>query len=225
MRLTRAYLAGLGTTGSLLAAAVCAVVFTSAVVAFKGRLPTPSNGPTSGSISVAGPSVAFDRAGTQIVALRAAGAAVAVAPTRVILAAASAPTGGPTSGAGGPPVSRSTLVPVGPVPVVALAVPHPSAASASATPSSPPSGPSSVVVSSGNGSPVLGTRNTLAGTVDQTTATVGGIVQSTTGTVGPVVGQVSPPVGQAVPTTGQTVGGVLGDLGHALGVALRAGGG
>lgn len=220
MRLTRAYMAGLGTTGSLLAAAACTVVFTGAVITFQGGLPVPSIGPTYGSISVGAHSVPLDRPGARIVAARAASAAAAVAPTPAALAAGTAPALNGVAGHRLP----------GPVPGVPLgrrpAGADGGASAPVAAPSVPPSsGASPVPASPGDGSPALSAGDSLAGTVERTTSTLGGAARGATGTLGQTLGQVSPSVGDGVTGTGQALGGAIGDLGRAVGGALRGGGG
>src|SRR3954469_18130025 len=81
MRTTRALIAGLGTTGSLVAAAACVFLVASAVIAFKGWPGTGFTDRIDNLFVTDEPPVAWDRPGTTAVAAGAGTAAAAVAGT------------------------------------------------------------------------------------------------------------------------------------------------
>ncbi len=207
MRTTRALFAGLGTTGSLVAAAAGVFLVVSAVIAFKGW---PGTGFTDRIDSLfvkdAPPPVAWDKRGTQVAAASAGTAAAAVAAT------AAGPTFG-TPGVvlgdnGGAQRGGTVRLPGGTLV------------------STGPSGPGTVT---GGGQGSGGTlpslpgpdtspvQNGAADTVQQTGSTLGNTVQQTTGTVGNTVGG---PAGDTVTQTGNSVGSTVDNTTKAAGDLL-----
>jgi hypothetical protein len=207
MRTTRALFAGLGTTGSLVAAAAGVFLVASAVIAFKGW---PGTGFTDRIDSLfvkdAPPPVAWDKRGTQVAAASAGTAAAAVAGTAA----------GPTFGAPGVILGNNggaqrggavrlpggTLVSTGPSGPGTVGTPT---TGGGALPSLP--GPDT--------SPV---QNGAADTVQQTGSTLGNTVRQTTGTVGNTVGG---PAGDTVTQTGNSVGSTVDNTTKAAGDLLR----
>jgi hypothetical protein len=212
MRTTRALFAGLGTTGSLVAAAAGVFLVASAVIAFKGW-PGTSFTDRIDSLFVkdAPPSVAWDKRGTQVAAAGAGAAAAAVARTAA----------GPTFGTPGVVLGNNG----GAQPGGTVRLPSGTVVSTG------PRGPGTVAPATGSdqgggGStlpslPVPDTtpaQNGVADTVEQTGSTVGSTVQQTTDTVGSTVGG---PVGDTVKQTGDTVGGTVDNTTNAVGDLLR----
>lgn len=218
----RAYLAGVGTTGSLLAGAVLMFIVASALVAFRGWPhvgPQPSPGEVLVSPQAASPSGS---------------------PTgrRLALISATAPIGGgapaaglvpgalPGLGRSGPPSTRrsigkpaSTSIPVGTPPATGGLPPSSCVvggcgSTSSATPGSGPAQQATQVVQRAAGS--LGTVLTGAG------GRVGTVVQQTTTTVGGAIQGTSPPAGGAVNGAGSGVAKAIGGATQTIVGALSA---
>ncbi len=230
-RATRAYLAGIGTSGSLLAGAALMFIVASALVAFHGwpqvaAQPSPgevvvSPRSASAAISPVARRLAFITAAP---APRGAGAAGAAGHGHALTGAGrtvgsgtrhsiggQSPTARPGGGAAGPGAGGSSGSPScgangcgstpAPNPITGSAVPHPVQQRVHQ---------------------VLGTLGNVVGGVG---GAVGSTVQQTTSTVGGAAGTVSPTVGGAVSNTGsgaakaingvtQTLTGVLSVLDH-----------
>ena len=204
MRTTRAFIAGVGTTGSLLAAAACVFLVASAVIAFNGW---PGTGFADRIDSVFvddAPPVAWDQPGTDAVATGAATASGAV------LASAAGPTfgtpgvvlGGDGTALRGTPVRlpNGTIV---------------------NTATGTPVGPGGVTGSPGQVDPPIidpgQAQNQLADTVRQTGSGVGQTVRETTRGVGNTVGG---PAGNAVTQTGNEVGNTVDNVTNTAGSLL-----
>ena len=200
MRATRGYLAGFGTSGSLLAGAAAMFVLASAIVAFQGW-PQVGGQPAPVSVSVRSASVgsAPSRAGRLLTAATARGAATAVAgtaangaaPGRVAqpghvagLGRGAQPAGGPSSG--GTPVANSPGS-------IASQNAAPSVCSSCAQPVSPPP-----AVQSAGG--------TVAQSVSSTGQSVGSSVSNTAGSVASGLSGTSPTAANAVGSAGSTAG-------------------
>jgi hypothetical protein len=202
MRTTRAAIAGLGTTGTLVAAAACIFLVASAVLAFRGW---PGLGLANriGNLFVNdAPPVKWNVPGTRAVA---AGAGVAAG------AVAAAPSGapfGPGAGTpdGGPPTDGGpTRSPTGPVVTggptdgggsAASTGLNPALPCASCTPPAPPN----------PGAAVQQASHTVSQTVRDTTSTAGNAVGGS--------------VGSAVSGAGQSLGGTLDSAGGSAGQLL-----
>jgi hypothetical protein len=214
MRTTRAFLAGLGTTGSLVAAAACVFLIASAVIAFRGW-PGAGFADRVESLFVNDePPVAWDQPGTQAVAAGATTAAGAVAATAA----------GPTFGAPGLVLTDDGTAQRGGV------VRLPDGSQVSTGPSGPgtiPGTGSGVPAVPGTGSlpevPAVGdgsAQNNVADTVEQTGSGVGRTVRDTTQGVGNTVGG---PVGDTVTNTGNQVGNTVDNVTSGVGDVLRPG--
>jgi hypothetical protein len=203
MRTTRALIAGLGTTGSLIAAAAGVFLVASAVIAFKGWPGTGFTDRIDNLFVTDEPPVAWDRPGTQAVAAGAGTAAAAVAPAAA----------GPTFGTPGAILSGggSTLRGVRSVTTGTTTLP----------PSGGGDGSGGDTGGPGDGQPLPNpsqTQNTLAGTVQQTGSGLSGTVRNTTDTVGNTVGG---PVGDAVKQTGNNVGNTVDNTTQTVGGLLK----
>ena len=208
MRTTRALFAGLGTTGSLVAAAAGVFLVASAVIAFKGW---PGTGFTDRIDSLfvkdAPPPVAWDKRGTQVAAASAGTAAGAVAGT---------PTG-PTFGTPGVILGDNGGARRGGVvrlPGGTLVSTGPSGPGTVGTPTIGGGGTLPSLPGTGTG-PV---QNGAADTVQQTGSTLGTTVRQTTGAVGNTVGG---PAGDTVTQTGNSVAGTVDNTTKAAGDLLR----
>src|SRR3954453_7948717 len=212
MRTTRALFAGLGTTGSLVAAAACVFLVASAVIAFKGW---PGTGFTDriDNLFVRDQQrqVAWDKPGTAAVAAGAGVASGAVAGTP---AGPTFGTPGTVLGNNGSAVRGGTAR----LPGGTLVSPGANGPATIAAPS----------IGGGGGSvPVPGVdsapaRNGVADTVQNTGSAVGNTVRQTTGNVG---GSVGGPVGDTVSNTGNAVGNTVDNTTKAVGGVLRGGDG
>jgi hypothetical protein len=205
MRITRAYIAGIGTTGSLVAAAAAVFLVASAVIAFNGW-PGTGFADRIDSIFVNDePAVAWDQAGTAAVATGAGTAAGAVTGTPA----------GPTFGEPGLLLADDgTVLRGGPVRL-------PDGTIARDLPAGSVTIPGTGGGAAGDGSPVpdVGpTRNQLADTVEQVGGNAGHTVRDTTRRAGNVVGG---PAGSTVTHAGDTVGGTVDQVTSAAGDLLR----
>jgi hypothetical protein len=209
MRNTRALIAGLGTTGSLVAAAACVFLVTSAVIAFKGWPGTGFTDRIDNLFVKDQPPVAWDKPGTQAAAASAGAASAAVAGTPagptfgtpgVILG-----NGGGTVNGGTVRLPGGTLVSTGSNGPGRVGPFNPSGPSNPGIPSLPPvdTGPA---------------QNGAADTVQQTGSTVSRTVRQTTDTVGSTVGG---PVGDTVKQTGNVVGNTVDNTTKGVGDLLR----
>ncbi len=216
MRTTRAFIAGIGTTGSLVAAAACVFLVASAVIAFKGWPGTGfSDRIDNLFVRDQAQPVAWDRSGTAATAAGAAAGAGAVAGT------AAGPTFGTPGvilGNNGAAVRGGTVrLPGGTL--VSTGANGPGAVSSPGGQSS--GNPSVPSLPSVGGVDTQPARNGVADTVQNTGSTVNNTVHNTTDTVGNTVGG---PVGDVVKNTGSTVGQTVDNTTKGVGDLLRGGG-
>lgn len=201
VRTTRAYIAGFGTAGSLLAGAAVVFVLASAVVSFQGW-PQLENHPSAPALVRAGTHASVDLTGPRRIAAvlaaqhvptgaagRVSGGAVARTPV------SPAPTSSSVSTAGGPQISvlagsRPSITPLAP------AGPRPGCASAC------------------GGGPSAGG---LAGTVQQTTGALGGTVAGAGASLGSTVNGVANALGGAVNGVSSSLAGTVRQAGQVLG--------
>jgi hypothetical protein len=207
MRTSKAVFAGLGTTGSMIAGAICVFALASAVVAFNGWPSSSAN--RNSTMFVAQRS--WDLAGLKAVAASAAPAAATVVPTPqgpVVAQAFSTSPGTPasSSSSSAPPANSSFR---------STTISRPLTPEISTPDSAFPPLPELPDVSN--------TTSEVASTVSGTTGSVGKVVQGTTQTVGNVVNGVSKPAGQAVSNVGKTVGQVAQGAGSLVSGLLHHG--
>ena len=189
VRATRAYLAGFGTSGSLLAGAALIFVLASAIVAFRGWPQVTAQNPV---VNVAAPQLAVAASSRTArildAALRTAsatgGASVGPSATRRGNAAGTVRRGGSggsqgTSGSSSTGGGRTTVSAKPPTTCVLPAC--------TSTPTVPP--------------PVKTVTGSLTQTLSQTASQVGSTVNNTTTTV---ASQLPPPAGSTVQSAGQT---------------------
>lgn len=198
MRATRAYLAGFGTSGSLLAGAAALFLFGSAIIAFKG-LPQIGGGSASSNVAAAPTPAAFPvvrRLSTVVAGTHPHGVRVHFARASVRPVKSRASTGARTIVGG--PVGGGSPGSMGAPPAAG------SAAGASGSSSTGAVG-SGCGTCSRSSDPVT----SLSGTVTRTATTagtdVGTQVQNLSGSAGGQVGNVSPQLGNTVTTSGSTV--------------------
>lgn len=198
MRGTRAYLAGFGTSGSLLAGAAMLFVLASAIVAFRGW-PQIATGPATTALAVrtgAPPS----RTSARLAAMLAHRLAVGEARgSGLIPSRGGAGTGaGASSGAGGslPVGGRAPGVPVAGV-----------AGGSGGGASTPCSGSS--CISSGAQNAISNLTNTVAHEVSTVGTGVGSQVGGTSGAVAGQLSGSSPQVASPVQAAGSTAGGAV----------------
>jgi hypothetical protein len=211
MRTTRAFLAGLGTTGSLVAAAACVFLIASAMIAFRGWPGTGLADRIESLFVDDDPPVASGQPGTQAVAAGAATAAGAVAATPA----------GPTFGTPGLVLTNDGASQRGGV----VRLPDGSQVSTG------PSGPGSIP-GTGSGGPAVpgapslpatpavgdgGAQDQVADTVQQTGSGAGDAVRDTTQSVGNTTGG---PVGDTVTQTGSQVGDTVNNVTQGAGDLL-----
>jgi hypothetical protein len=224
-RAARAYLAGFGTSGSLLAVAVLLFIVASALVAFRGwphvgAQPSPGEVVVSPRPTAATSSVAARR-------LVAISAVPAAAPTVPVVAGG---VGRGLRGPGAPGTRRSigsaasTSVPAG-APVVVGAVPaggsHPVPACLTGCGAAPavPSAPRPVQQLQQTAQQATGT---LGNVVSGTGGKVSSSVQRTTSAAAGAVAPVSPPAATAVKSAGSGAGNVVGGVTKTTSGALSA---
>ena len=208
MRTTRAFIAGIGTTGSLVAATACVFLVASAVIAFNGW-PGAGFADRVDSIFVNDePPVAWDQPGTQAVAAGAGTAAGAVAAT------AAGPTFGEPDVFLSPDGTALRGTPVRLPDGQIVGVPGGGAG-----------GPGTVTggggSATGGGDGVTGpVQNQVSDTVRQTGSGLSGTVRDTTRGVGNTVGG---PVGDTVTQTGDAVGNTVDTVTNTAGSLLDGG--
>jgi hypothetical protein len=225
LRAGRAYLPGVGTSGSLLAGAVLMFIVASALVAFRGW-PHVGAQPSPGEVVVA-PSpnpAARSVAGRRLAVFTAVPAAGAARPATPAPAGARARPGAGHAGAAAPPHTLGQ-------PATASR-PVATAGSAGGTVSTcPAAGCRSLAGTAEPGSAASGPTQPVKQVLRQTTGVVGGVVsgtgnqvgsvvQQTTGAVAGAVQPVSPPAAGAVNSAGggaaKTVTGVTQTIAGAL---------
>jgi hypothetical protein len=202
VRTSRAYVAGFGTAGSLVAAAAVLFVLAGAVVSYKGW-PGVSVGAPAGAVLVDAPDAA-----------PAAAKPLVVAVSPVVHPAAVVKTPGPQ-------VSRPTIQPASTVGGHHNVVPATKTSTRPTTNIKPSSGtkpvrpttPTSTTTSNG----------TLGGTVDGLGSVLSTQVSQLTGTLGTITGGLSPGLGATVTGLGQTLGNILTGTTSLLGGLLGGG--
>ncbi len=217
MRATRAYIAGFGTAGSLLAGAAIVFVFASAVVSFRGW---PQVGSQATPVAVIAGQARPSSSPTQVRQFIALASAQAAAVTHQGAAG--------TGGAG-------TQLLAGQSSTATLATTHLGSggthrATFSSTTSTAPGGSTPPPTSCGTcGTPTLGTTlgavaqaatNSLGTTVAGTGSRLGSVVGGLTGAVAGKLGAVSPGLANVVAGTGQALNGTIGSATGALGGTL-----
>jgi hypothetical protein len=223
MRASRAYIAGFGTAGSLLAGAAMLFVLASAVVAFKGW-PQVADQPTPTAVIVAQRQAPLDE--HAIHRLQSAGAAVtgatvtAAAPSsaqRVVASTSTSPAPSPSihvASTGTRQADRTTHAETGSANPTAIApAPHKSA---------PPTLAQTVNNTTGTlGRTVAGAGNAVASTVTGLTNALAKTVSGLSPGLGQTVKRTGDLLGSAVSGTTGVVGGLLSGTGQALGQLLR----
>ena len=219
VRATRSYMAGLGTSGSLVAGAALLFVLGSAIVAFRGW-PQVATGPATTSVAAAAQPTAPSHTARRLAAvLRRRGVIATVAAVRT----GGVRSGATSSGRGGPRTGSGSLGsrPGGPVTASGKGT-SASAGSASASGgcgSSSCSNPQSLVTH---------LSKTVAQQVTDIGSSVGSRLGATSGSVGGSLAPVSPPLansvqsggksaGTAVSGTATTAGNAVNQVGTALG--------
>jgi hypothetical protein len=229
-RATRAYLAGIGTSGSLLAGAALMFIVASALVAFRGwphvaAQPSPGEvvvspqasaspaTPVARRLVLATAAAAGGRIGARAPATRAPGGRGVVPRGRVTAPATSQSIGTPAT------TSRPVSAPSVPSSGARSAPSVPSGCALGGCGSSPapaPTGPVKQVVQTVGGTlgGVVSGAGTAAGsTVQQTTSTVGGAVSGVSPQVGGTVTQVGSGAANVIGGVTKTVSGVLSGIG------------
>ncbi|MHB8656631.1 MAG: hypothetical protein ACYC91_01555 [Solirubrobacteraceae bacterium] len=215
VRATRAYIAGFGTAGSLLAGAAILFILASAVVAFRGW---PAVGQESSPVAVivsaprgAVPSTSQSR---RVAAL--AGQAIAASSPSLSTTGAS---GASAQAAGAPRVVAQSVSPVlvaqtGQVTTIGT-VPGPGGSGCGACGTPPPAGFSGVIgaVSSSLGRTVAGTGNAAGSALGTVT---GSVAAQLGGGGGAVVGSVGQLLGSTVTATTASLGQTVTAAGHVL---------
>lgn len=249
MRTRKAFIAGFGTTGALMAATVCMFTVVSAIVAFEGwpslhlgRPITTLEG-DSAPVGDTGLALAGDMAGGRATGQRAdrshrisalgerpvhgSGEIVRSDEEQAVVKAVS-DEGAPASADPQSPAAHgSGQGDVGGDDGGSDSTPSDPTPSAP-PPAQSPSGDGSTPGPAGDGGlgdTVGQTTSGLGTTVGQTGAALGTTVGTATGQVGTVVGQVSPALGQTIAQTGQTVGGVVTGTTGAVGQVVQGTGG
>jgi hypothetical protein len=228
VRTTRAYIAGFGTAGSLLAGASVVFVLASAVVSFHGW-PQLDNHLSAPALVRASSHAGADSAGSRrlasvLAAQRPAGAGVSASVTGapgLASRAGATPTvstpGGPRVGVAG---SRPTITPVTPA-----GSPPPCASGCGSAP--PPTSISGTVQATTGtlGSTVAGSGASLGSTVTGVTSTLAGNVNSLSSSLAGsslagTLGQSGQAVGGAVTGVTQAAGATLSTVGNTAGALL-----
>ena len=232
VRAARAYLAGVGSTGSLLAGAALMFIVASALVAFHGW-PHIAAQPSPGEVvisprSESSPATQVARRLAVVAATPAAGAAASAGVGA--LGSASSPAhpptaagralGGGRSGIPGPP--RQTVgAPTGPATPVAAPASGPGAPTSCCVTRPPPRSPVQQVQQTRGqatttlGNVASGTGSQLGSTVQQTTNAVAGAVGGVSPAAGGVVGSAGSGAAQTVTGATEALGGVAsGPSGH-----------
>ena len=224
VHVARAYLAGAGTTGSLLAVAALVFIVASALVAFRGW-----------------PHVAAATSpGEVVVSPHQAGSTGTLAARRLALVAGAPGAGGPGragAGAGGAGGAGGRLAPSAAGRGLGQPRPPRHAIGAPASTSVPVSTAGTSTCTSGCGTPAAPSpsptpvrqvqqtlsqaANTLGTVVTDTGSHLGSSVQQTTNGVAGAVGQVSPAAGGAVGTVGSGAANTLSGATQALGGVLK----
>ena len=199
MRADRAYIAGLGTTGVLVASAVLLLAVVSTLVAFRGW-PGSDAAEDTGNLIVGESERALVVRGPARIAREAAPAAGAVAETAAPGTAAAASARAPRTAAGPtrPEGGRRPPVELPPCRRCTPELPEPERPRPPDPPDPPPETP-------------------VAAELQRLTSGLGATTQGVTDGLGQTVGTLSPPLGQTLIDTGQ----VLAELLRALGQPRR----
>jgi len=209
MRTTRALIAGIGTTGSLVAAAACAALLASAVISFSGWSGAGIGTRVDGLFVDDSVPIVYDLPGPQVIAADAVAAAGDVSPIPVgaafVVPAGGGPGGGGTPGDG--PI-RGVPVTVGPGGIVTV----------------PGRGPGSGGAGSGGSGELPGLPETpgaggLGDTITGAGRGLGDTVTNTTGALGNTVAPVSPQLGSTITGTGRGLGDTVTNTTRGLGSA------
>jgi hypothetical protein len=226
VRAARAYFAGFGTTGSLLAGAALMFIVASALVAFRGW-PHLAPAPAPGEVVIAPRSArspgasAFARRLAAVVAAPAAGTGPAAAPGAGRRGGTGGRRGvgptGPTHSVGAP---VSTSIPVGtpaatPTSSCATGGCGPATTTTAAPPPTPVQQGQQLIqqVTNTLGKMVSGTGGQVGSTVQQTTSSVAGAVGGASPAVGGVVKQAGSGTAKTVTGVTNAVGGLVSGLG------------
>jgi hypothetical protein len=212
VRATRAYLAGFGTAGSLLAGAAFLFVLASALVSFHGWPQIAGRNATTAVVVSATP---HHGARASVSAPRLTAALASTAPAR--------PAGpiGANAGNGGPagPVRHTTSG------ATSLSGSQVASTAPGATPVACTSGcPTRTGPISGLGGTVDTTASALGSTVNRTGSQLGQTVTTVTGTLAGTVSKVSGTLGSTVNHLGQALGSTVAKTGAALGGTVTTAG-
>lgn len=197
MRATRAYLAGVGTSGSLLAGAAVLFLLGSAIVAFKGW-PQIGAGPATSNV-IAAPLPTASRIARRLTVVLASTRPPTVAKggahvtTRARTKATSVVRGGTPVGGSAP----ATTIP---------ATPAGSPAESASSTGLPAVGGCGSCSQPTSGNPVTDLSGTVTRTVSTVGTDVGNQIKGLSGTAGGQVGTVSSQAGSTVTSTGSSVG-------------------
>jgi hypothetical protein len=217
VRATRAYIAGFGTAGSLLAGAAIVFVFASAVVSFQGWPQVGDQGtPVAVIARSEAPAQSSSAGARSFVALASAQAAAVTGQARTRTrgpAGGLAPAGSPTAiiakpGLGSRGPHRSTFASTTPV---------------ASGPATPPTGCNPCArppLTSVLGSTTQAAAGSLGTAVTSAGSRLGSAVSGLTGAVGGKLGGLSPGLGHVVTGAGQAVGGTVSSATGALGSTL-----
>jgi hypothetical protein len=202
MRVTRAYIAGFGTAGSLLAGAALVFVLASGVIAFRGW---PQVGDPVAPVSVVIPHARAATASNTAKRLTAAVATFAQAPAGAAHAGRTHTlrTGGPAGSAGTGSGHHALALTTGPPRTSTpsqLAPAQPPAACASCGAPAPPSQ---------IGTFVQGATGAVSTTVKQTGRSLGSTVNGLAGTVANKLAPVSPGLAKTVQNAGSALGNTI----------------
>jgi hypothetical protein len=225
MRATRAYIAGFGTAGSLLAGAAVAFVLLSAVVAFRGW-PQVGDQASPATVVLAPQHVESSAHNVRLPGTPVGVGHVAAAPIVARGGHASLAARQPSIGKVGVGDHRLAARPTKAATIVAVAAPTPKPTSAC--------GASCGVASVANqlAGTALHASGNLGGTVAAAGQTLGSTVSGVAGALASKLGTTSPPVAKTVASTGAAVGntvnqtagaagGVVSGAGQALGGVLH----
>jgi hypothetical protein len=231
MRVTRAYVAGFGTAGSLLAGASVLFVVATAVVSYRGWPQVADAGPKPALVAplssygvTATVSKARPRSATTFSTAKAGPTAGPVTAARRTAAAVPHPSTAPSTLAAGvhhgatshpPPRTVSTAPVTTPTSTPTPTTPTPAAGLGSVATQA--TGALGAGVSSAGkqvGATVGAITGALGGQLSQANPAVGGIVAGVGAALGNTVAGVTSGVGGAVTGTGQLLGGLLGGAGN-----------
>jgi len=215
-------MAGLGTTGTMVAATACMFFLASTLIAFNSWSDSAiSDQIQSLFVGDQQSSAAFPPTGSRVVGTSVTAAAASVAPVRTARPAESTAAGGPSERATepGPAGTRDE-------PSSAPALGTDGTGLVSQVSDTAPA-PSPRPVNGGSHSEEGPTTSdhavapSLGGVVQNTTDTLAGTVEQTTGQLGSTVGGINQPLGDVVTQTGQGLGSTISYTGQTLGSVLN----